>query len=315
MNISKEVKTGILVLLGIILFIFGFSYLKGKNLLESTNIYYTEFNYNALSNSSLVTVKGNPVGKITDITYNYKTGKTRVAFFVNEQLKFSKQSIVKMYQTGLMGGNALSIIVSKKGEMAEPGDVLESEVEVGLVTSLSRNFSGLSDDLNTTLKSTDTLMSSLNKLVTDESAQGLKQTIAELNTTLKSFKNTSNSVNGLISKNDENISEILEKFKSTSNDLALMAAELKEANIGNTVESLNSTLNNLNGLLTKVNNGEGSIGKLLKDEGLYNNLEEASLQLKQLLQDMKLNPKRYVHFSLFGKKPKRYDAEGNEIKD
>ena len=315
MNISKEVKTGILVLLGIILFIFGFSYLKGKNLLESTNIYYTEFNYNALSNSSLVTVKGNPVGKITDITYNYKTGKTRVAFFVNEQLKFSKQSIVKMYQTGLMGGNALSIIVSKKGEMAEPGDVLESEVEVGLVTSLSRNFSGLSDDLNTTLKSTDTLMSSLNKLVTDESAQGLKQTIAELNTTLKSFKNTSNSVNGLISKNDENISEILEKFKSTSNDLALMAAELKEANIGNTVESLNSTLNNLNGLLTKVNNGEGSIGKLLKDEGLYNNLEEASLQLEQLLQDMKLNPKRYVHFSLFGKKPKRYDAEGNEIKD
>ncbi|SFZ91813.1 phospholipid/cholesterol/gamma-HCH transport system substrate-binding protein [Flaviramulus basaltis] len=315
MKISKEVKTGILVLLGIILFIFGFSYLKGKNLLESTNIYYTEFNYNALSKSSLVTVKGNSVGKITDIIYDYKTGKTRVAFFVNEQLKFSKNSIVRMYETGLMGGNGLAIIVSDEGEMAKPGDILQSEVEVGLVTSLSKNFSGLSTDLNSTLKSTDTLMSSLNKLVTDESSKGLKATIKELNETLKSFKNTSNSVNGLIAQNDDKIAEILEKFKTTSNDLALMTDELKDANIGNTVETLKTTLTNLNGLLEKVNNGEGSIGKLLKDEGLYNNLEGATLQLEQLLEDMKLNPKRYVHFSLFGKKAKQYDAEGNEIKN
>lgn len=315
MKISKEVKTGILVLLGILLFIFGFSYLKGNNLFEPTNIYYTEFNYNALSKSSMVTVKGNSVGKITDIIYDYKTGKTRVAFFVNEQLKFSKESKVRLYETGLMGGNALAIIISKKGEMAKPGDFLKSEVEVGLVTSLSRNFSGLSTDLNSTLKSTDTLMSSLNKLVTDESANGLKATIKELNETLKSFKGTSNSVNSLINDNDNSITEILEKFKIASNNLAVMTAELKDAKIGNTIESLNKTMASLNTVLDKVNNGEGSIGKLLKDEGLYNNLEGATLQLEQLLEDMKLNPKRYVHFSLFGKKPKQYDAEGNEVKN
>jgi phospholipid/cholesterol/gamma-HCH transport system substrate-binding protein len=293
LKISKEVKTGILVILGIILFIFGFSYLKGQNLLESSDTYYTEFNYNALSTSSPVTVKGNNVGKITDISYNFKTGKTRVAFFVNDQLKFSKNSIVRMYETGLMGGNGLAIIISNEGEQAKPGDVLQSEVEVGLVSSLSKNFSGLSNNLDSTLKSTDTLMLSLNKLVTDDSADGLQSTIAELNATLKSFKNTSNSVNGLINENDEKIAEILEKFKASSENLASLTTELKDANISTTVESLNKTLANFNNLLTTIDKGEGTLGKLLKEEGLYNNLEAASKEMEALIRDIKLHPARY----------------------
>lgn len=315
MKITKEVKTAILVLSGIILVIFGFNYLKGQNLLESRNLYYTEFDYNALNNSSLVTVKGNPVGKIKDISYDFNTGKTRVAFLVNEQLAFSKNTVIKMYETGLMGGNGLAILVSDDGEKAKSGDLLKSEVEFGLITSLSKNFEGLGGELNTTLKSADTLLTSLNKLVEDDSEAGLKNMIKELNVTLKSFKNTSNSANGLLAKNDENIKAILENFKKFSGDLTSIANELKTANLGSSVESLNKTLNNLNSILAAIDNGEGTLGKLLKDEGLYSNLEGASLQLEQLLEDMKLNPKRYVHFSLFGKKPKQFDAKGNEIKE
>ena len=111
MKITKEVKTAVLVLLGIFLFIFGYNYLKGQNLFEPKNIYYTEFDYNALSTSSVVTVKGNTVGKIQDIIYDYKTGRTRIAFTVNEQLKFSKNSKIRLYETGLMGGNAIAIII------------------------------------------------------------------------------------------------------------------------------------------------------------------------------------------------------------
>ena len=307
MKISKEVKTGILVLLGITLFVFGFNYLKGVNLLESNNEYYTEFNYNALSKASLVTVKGNPVGKISDISYNYKTGKTKVAFHVNKELDFSKNSIVRMYETGLMGGNALAIIISKDGEKAQPGDFLKSEVEIGLVTSLSKNFSGLSTDLNTTLKSTDTLMSSLNKLVIDNSETGLKSTISELNKTLKSFKNTSNTVNGLISQNDNKIAEILDMIKTSSNDLKTITSELKKAEISNTVQTLSTTLTNLNYLLDSVNKGQGSVGKLFKDDGLYKNLEGATGELEALLKDIKLHPKRY--FRILSKKEIPYTKE------
>ena len=300
MKITKEVKTAVLVLLGIFLFIFGYNYLKGQNLFEPKNIYYTEFDYNALSSSSVVTVKGNTVGKIQDIIYDFKTGKTRIAFSVNDQLKFSVNSKIRLYETGLMGGNALAVIISNDGELAKPGDVLESEIQVGLITSLSKNFSGLSTDLNTTLKSTDTLLTNINKIVIDESDAGLKRTIAELNATLKSFKNLANSLNGVVSENDKNITTILENFKTTSDDLAVMTSELKEANVGNTVQSLNETLTKINVLLAGVNNGEGSMGKLLKDETLYQNLEGATKEMEALLKDIKLHPKRY--FRILSKK-------------
>lgn len=307
MKISKEVKTGILVLSGIVLFIFGFNYLKGKNLFESTDVYYTEFDYNALNKSSPITVNGNVVGKIQDIVYDYDTGKTRVSFSVNAALKFSKNSVIKMYETGLMGGNALAILISTEGEQAEPGDVLPSEVEYGLVTTLSKNFSGLSDNLDATLKSTDTLMLSINRLINDNSDAGLKHTIEELNHTLKSFKNTSNSVNAVISNNDKNIAAILEKFKTISSDLAVLTADLKNANVGTTVENLNNTINKLHTILATIDKGEGSIGKLLKDESLYNNLEGATKEMEELLRDIKLHPKRY--FRILSKKEIPYQEE------
>jgi phospholipid/cholesterol/gamma-HCH transport system substrate-binding protein len=307
MKLSKEVKTGVLVLSGIALFIFGYNYLKGKNLFESTDVYYTEFDYNALDKSSPITVNGNNVGKIQDIVYDYTTGKTRVSFEVNEALKFSKNSIIKMYETGLMGGNGLAILISSDGQQAKPGDVLPSTVELGLVTSLSKSFSGISDNLDATLQSTDTLMVSINKLVNDNSDAGLKRTIQELNHTLQSFKNTSNSVNSVISNNDKNITAILEKFKTISADLAVLTTDLKNANLGTTVENLNGTLNKLNSILATIEKGEGSMGKLLNDEALYKNLEGATKEMEALLKDIKLHPKRY--FRVLSKKEIPYQEE------
>lgn len=307
LKISKEVKTAILVILGIALFVFGFNYLKGKNLFESTDVYYTKFDYNALTKASTVTVNGNNVGKIQDIEYDYATGKTIVSFTVNDKLKFSKSSIVRMYETGLMGGNGLSIINSYEGEIAKYGDTLQSEVEPGLVTSLTKNFSGISDNLDITLKSTDSLINNLNRIVIDDSEEGLKRTIAELNSTLKSFKQLSFSANGLISKNDENIAVILENFKTTSENLSLLSTELKDAKLGNTVENLNKTVASLNTVLATLEKGEGSMGKLLKDEALYNNLKGASKEMEELLRDIKLHPKRY--FRILSKKEIPYSEE------
>jgi len=314
-KITKEVKTSIIVLAGIFLFVYGYNYLKGNNIFEHDDVYYTEFDYNALSTSSSVTIKGNRVGKVTDIEYDLKTGKTRVSFTVDEEIKFSKNSTIRLYKPGIMDGNALAIISANDKEYAEDGDFLKSEVEQGLVDKLTGNFSALSTDLNSTLKSADTLLINLNGLVTDTSEDGLKSTIAELNSTLKSFKNLSYSINGVVKKNDENIALVLENFKTVSEDLTVLSKELKEAQISNSIKKLENTLSSVNSILANVENGEGSLGKLLKDDKLYHNLEGAALQMEQLLQDMKLNPKRYVHFSLFGKKAKRYDAEGNEIED
>ena len=220
------------------MFIFLFNYLKGENLFDTSSTYYTEFDYNALTKSSLITVRGNAVGKIKDIIYDYNTGKTRVAFSVNKELEFSKNSKVRLYETGLMGGNALAIIVSRDGELAKSGDVLKSEVETGLVTSLSKNFSGLSVNLDSTLKSADSLLINLNELVKDDSSAGIKNAIAEMNATITSFKNLSNTFNGLISKNDEKLTSVITNFETITKDLAVVTTDLKNVKLSETIADL-----------------------------------------------------------------------------
>lgn len=267
--------------------------MKGDNLFEPQDTYYTEFDYNALSQSSPVTVRGNRVGKVKDIKYDYESGKTRVAFTVDEQLKFSKESRVRLYETGLMGGNALALIVSTKGEQAVYGDYLESEVEQGLVTSLSKNFSNVGTELGTTLKAADTLLVNLNKIVADDSEDGLQHAIAELNATMKSFKAVAQSVDVMIKMNDDKLASVLTNVDSITEDLSVITNDLKNVKLSQTVAELDNTLASVNAIMSQIDNGEGTIGKLLKDEGLYENLEAASKEMEELIRDIKLHPARY----------------------
>ncbi len=270
-----------------------FNYLKGEDLFSDTVSYYTEFDYNALSLSSPVTVKGNGVGKVTDIKYDFKTGKTIVFFQVDPRLEFSKNSKIRLYETGIMGGNALAIIDAHDGQKAKKGDFIASEIQPGLITTLKNNFSGLSTNLDSTLRSADTLLVSLNDFVTNDTKVGLKQTIAELNSTLKSFKTLSFSIQTLIKANDAKIASVLDNVNKTSANFSELSDDLKKANISKTINSLDATLVNMNTLLESIKNGEGTIGKLLKDDKVYNNLEGATKELEELLRDIKLHPARY----------------------
>lgn len=315
LKISREIKTAILVISGVLLMIFTFNYLKGLNILQKHNRYQTQFDYNALSTASIVTIKGNQIGKIDKITYDDKTGKTIVDIIVTGDVKFSTNSKIRMYETGLMGGNALAIVPMPGPELAKDGDVLESEIESGLITSLTKNFSGISDDLGVTLKSADSLMNNLNRLIVTDSEEGLKAAIAELNKTIISFRAMSNALTSLVVKNDMALSSAIKNFDTLSGNLAEITSDFKQVEISKTFENLDQTLQEVNTMLADVKDGKGSLGKLLTDDKLYTNLEGASHQMEQLLQDFKLNPKRYVHFSVFGKKPKQFDAEGNIIED
>ena len=313
MKISREIKTAILVLSGIALFIYLFSYLKGEDLFTTTNTYYTEFDYNALSMSSPVTIRGNKVGKIEDISYEFKTGKTRVEFSVSPKLKFSKNSTIRLYETGLMGGNALAIIRANDNDLAKSGDFILSDVQPGLITTLKNNFSGISTDLDSAIRSADTLMTSINAMVIDESAGSLKNTIAELNETLKSFKDLSNSIQGVIATNDEKISSVLDNFDKTSKDLSELSNEIKEAGLSQTIENLNKTLVSVQNMLQTIDNNEGTIGKLLNDDSLYNNLEAASKEMELLLLDIKLHPARYRR--ILSKKEIPYQSPAEDQKN
>lgn len=293
MKVTREIKTAVLVIASVALFIYLFSYLKGEDLFSSKKNFYTEFDYNALSPSSSVTINGNTVGKIENISYDYDSGKTKVEFSVDPRLQFSKSSKIRLYETGLMGGNALAVVDSHQGPKAKVGDFIESEIQPGLITSLKDNFSGLSTDLDKTLRSADTLMVSLNSMVVDDSKEGLKATIAEMNATLRSFKNLSYSIQKVVKDNDEKISKTLESVEKAANNFSVLSEDLKKAQLSKTINTFDTTLQKFTSVLAGLEKGEGSMGKLLKDDKLYNNLESVSKELELLILDIKLHPARY----------------------
>ena len=293
MKITREVKTAILVISGVLLFIYLFNYLKGEDLFNNKVSFYTEFDYNALTMSSPVTINGNSVGKVEAISYQFDTGKTRVEFSIDPRLKFSKSSTIRLYETGIMGGNGLAVLDSYEGEKAKKGDFIKSEVQEGLVNSLKANFSGLSTNLDKTLRSADTLMVSLNGLVKDNSESGLKATISEMNATLKSFKTLSYSLQKVVNANDTKIATTLESFKTASENFSVLSEDLKKAQLSKTIDDFDATLVKLNSVLSGLDSGKGTLGKLLKNDKLYNNLESVTKELELLLLDIKLHPARY----------------------
>ena len=145
-----------------------------------------------------------------------------------------------------------------------------------------------------------------------ESRENLKSSIAQLNTTISNFKNVSESVKDLILDNEEKLGRTLSNAELMTENLSKLSDSLVNSNLGSTIKNIETTVSSLNKILANIESGEGSIGKLLKDEGMYNNLTNASKELEELLKEMKLHPKRFVHFSLFGKRDKGYNPESNQ---
>ncbi|MFB9056586.1 MlaD family protein [Mariniflexile ostreae] len=315
MKITKEVKTGILVILGILLFIFGFNYLKGQNILGSSRIFYTEYdNVEGLVASTPVTISGKPIGKVKNISFkNDGSGKLLVTLFVDSDFKFSKNSKAELYEPGLIGGKAIAIIPAfDNAEEAKDQDFLEGSSKAGLSELLNQRLTPLQEKIESVMVSADSLLINVNNVFNEKARNDLRASIAGLNATIGSFEKTSNSLNHMIEGNQEKISQVISNADKSLSNLSNITNSISEADLGKVIKDLEGTLQNFDHIINDLENGKGSMGKLLKDDELYNNLEGASYQLEQLLQDLKLNPKRYVHFSVFGKKPKQYDAEVNE---
>lgn len=314
MKISRELKTGVVAVLVIALFIWGYNYLKGLNLFDGPiKTYFTEYsNVQGLNTASVVTINGVDVGKVLDIKFHKseeKRGTLIVEFSVENDFEFSKNSVAKIYSASLMGGKSLAIVPSYEGETALPGDFLKGEIESDLFSSVTEKLNPLQAKVESVIKSADSLMTGLTDVLDPKSRQSLKASILELNATITNFKSASANVNELIKKNDDKLSKTLDNAELMTANLAKLSDTLVNANLGMTIKNLEETIGNVNSVLAGLENGEGTLGKLLKEDEIYTNLTDASKELEELLREMKLHPKRFVHFSLFGKKDKGYNPD------
>lgn len=313
MRLSKEVKTGILAIGAILLLIFGYSFLKGTNLLDKHREYFVKYdNVEGLAKGAPVTVNGLTVGKVIDISFGNEKGLLAVKFSVEEDFEFSRNSIVRIYSAGLLGGKSLGIFPQYDiGNIAKSGDTLRGDIEDGMLSAVTKALGPLEKKVNNTLATVDTLLISINAIVDEKTRHNLQEAIEHLNKSLNSFSGISENLNHILANNSGKLDNTFTNLDKTANNLSRLTDSLAHLDTKKLVTDLQEALDKVNKIVNDVDSGKGSMGKLLKDDKLYNNLEGASRQLEQLLQDVKLNPKRYVHISVFGKKAQPYEAPEN----
>ncbi|MDB2414026.1 MlaD family protein, partial [Flavobacteriaceae bacterium] len=284
------------------------------NLLEpASRVFYIEYdNIQGLNKASTVSINGLQVGKVTEIIFNkdtLKKGKLVVKIALDNDFEFSKNSVAKIYSTSIIGGESLAIIPSYEGELAVSGDYLKGEVESDIFTSVGETLNPLKTKVERVIIGADSLLIALNDVLDLKSRDSFKRTILGLETTISSMTNTLSSFNKMIDSTKVDIDIVLEDTKKITKNFVKVSDTLATVNFGQTVKTLQTTLANVNGLLLGIENGKGSLGKLATDDTMYKNLTNASRELEELLKEMKLNPKRFVHFSIFGKKAKPYTKE------
>jgi phospholipid/cholesterol/gamma-HCH transport system substrate-binding protein len=314
LKLSREIKTAILVIGAIALFIWGYSFLKGKDLFTNYKTLFVEYkNVEGLVVSAPVTINGLTIGKVNSIKINNKTGAVAVEMQINTDYPISKTSVAEIYAPSALGGKQLAIIPNTSDSvMAVDGDFLKSSSKLGLTDELAYQLEPLKDKITKLLDNANTMLENINQILGKQSKEDLKNSLSNLSKTMEQFHTASISLNGILDNNKQQIGGIVTNFNKVSSDFTKISDSLNKADLGKTAKNLQKTLASVDQIMVDLESGKGTIGKMLKDEGFYNNLSKTSKELELLLQDLRLNPTRYVNVSLFGKKNKPYIAPEND---
>lgn len=313
MKFSKEIKAGLIAVIAIVGFVLLFQFMKGKSFFTTDNTFYVKYdNVSGLQKSSQVSIKGLKVGQVDDIVpITTADGKLHflVKILVDDDYSFSKNSTVEIFAPGLMDDIALKINLVNDAPMAKNGDTLIGKSQISLLDNLSSQAGPIKDQLESALKSFDSLANNANKIMDEQNRAEIKALLTNLNRTVTAYGETSKHVNALMDHNDARLQNVLDNASKATQSASgaldkygNMAEELDVKKLNATIDRLSQTAEQLNGVISGIQNGHGSLGKLAKDEELYQNLADTSANLNILVKDLKENPKKYINISVFGKK-------------
>ena len=313
MKINREIKTAILVLGGIALFIYGFSFLKGNSIFKNSKTIHAVYDeVEGLMTGAKVSINGLSVGKISRIDFLPNTTKILVTMEVRQKLNISSESAAMLYETGLIGGKAISLIpLFDPKNILKEGDTLEAKVKPGLTELINRQIEPLQIKIESMLSSADSLFAGVSNVLDNDTQNNLKNTLENLSITIQNLNKASLVAVEILDRNQHQINATFSNFKETSDNLKIITDSISNAQISYTIKEFTKTIEGLNSIVSSIDSGKGTAGKLINDETLYQGLNDATTELQTLLSDLKNYPKRYVHFSLFGKKEKPYIKDEN----
>jgi phospholipid/cholesterol/gamma-HCH transport system substrate-binding protein len=322
MQISKELKIGVVVTASIGFFIWGINFLKGRDLFSHKYELYAVYpKIDGLIEANPLLINGFKIGQINKISLiQDKKGQygVLVKFLITEDVQIPKKSIAKAISSDLLGSKAVEIIYSKETEFVKSGDTLIAETEEGLKTSVSKQLAPLQQKIEGLLSSVDSVMTVVQVVLNDKTRDNLHKSFESIKKAIQSLEQTAYKMDDLMASEKNKISSILTKFNSLAGMLekntgkidhiignfSNLTDSLSKSDLKSAISEADKTLSELNKLMTQINAGQGTFGKLIKNDSLYNNLNQSTEDLDKLLNDLRINPERYIHFSVFGRKDK-----------
>ena len=328
-KLSPEFKIGTVVLGGLVLLVLGVNYLKGFNPFGSSTRYYAAYQkIDGLAISNPVLVNGFKVGQVTSVKFSESgDGTLIVAFDIEEDgLRIVKDTKARIFSSDLFGTKAIELIAGASTELAVAGDTLLSETEVGIAEAVRIELMPLKNKTDQLIESVDEILTNFKAVFEDDAVQGLPVAFASFQRTITTLEHTTKQLDGMVTENRSavasvmrNVNEITTTLKE--NDAAItnvisnfssISDSLAAINFATTIARADAALASVADISARVQRGEGSLGALLASDSLHDGLVETNRQLQFLVNDLYMNPWRYVKVSVFGKKDEKKLSEAEE---
>lgn len=304
MRLSKEIKAAFFVLTTILLFIFGFNFLKGSSLLDKQKTIYAVYDeVDGLLVGANVMINGLSIGNVTELDFLPNSTKILVTLKVKDKLNFSSKSTASIYETGVLGGLAISIDpIFERQSIVKTGDTLNSNVRPGLTELINRQIEPLSRQLQSTITSVDSIFTGASNVLNRQTQEEIKESINVLTSAIKAINSSSIIIEKTLTDKNAQINNTIDNFEKISSNLSEVSDELNSFGLSNLLSNLEVSVDGINSIVNKLDSDKSTIGKLINEDEVYNNLNSSIESLNSLISDIKANPKKYVHFSIFGRK-------------
>jgi len=318
---KREVRIALFFILGMVLVYWGINFLKGKDIFSTQTVLYAEYeNITGLQVANPIMLNGFKIGQISEIKFiPGGKGKLLVKMLITEDIAIPSNSVARIISSDLLGSKAMQIILGNSSNPAESGDYLKGEIETDLKEEVSMQILPLKNKAEELLSSFDSVLVILQLIFNENTRDNLNHSFESIKNTIASLEHASYNLDTLMSSQRYRLSTIFanvesittnlkdnnDKIRQIFSNLNSISDSLARSNFKATINSANESLARFNDIMTKVDQGQGSLGMLINNDTLYYNLEKSSNDLDKLVEDIRLNPQRYLHFSIFGRSGKR----------
>ncbi|RWY54261.1 MlaD family protein [Mucilaginibacter gilvus] len=312
MKISNETKIGALTAVSITILILAYSFLKGNDVFSGSNKFYAIYrSVEGLTVSKPVLVNGFQIGRVSKMQL-HSDGRTTVEFKINSKYDVPVNTLAKLESTDLLGGKAIVFELGKSDSLAVDGDTLSADIQGSLAESLQP----IQRKAEVLINKVDSAMGAINRILNPNFQKNVDRSFASIANSLETLESTTKKLDALVGAQSGHINQIMANAEATSGNLKVSTArldgiagnfqkfsgDLANSNIKETLDNANKAVSSLQATMAKVNSTDGSLGLLMNDTKMYDNLNSASKNLDNLFIDIKAHPSRYVNFSVFGKK-------------